>query len=109
MRLRTIMHYYVYLSLFCTICWYLFHGSNEITHMDGAFLLLNYLDFSIKYHSVFVVLIVAFLLFARETLLGKKDHENYHEFPETSRDRLEHRLGRGGLFVFGYDENYAVL
>ena len=81
MRLRTIMHYYVYLSLFCTISWYLFHGSNEITHMDGAFLLLNYLDFSIKYHSVFVVLIVAFLLFARKTLLGKKDHENYHEFP----------------------------
>ena len=64
---------------------------------------------SIKYHSVVVVLIVAFLLFARKTMLEMKDHDNYHEFPETGRDRLEHRLGRGGLFVFGYDENYAVL
>ena len=109
MRLRIIMHYYVYLSLFCTISWYLFHGSNEITHMDCPFLLLNYHDSSIKYHSVFVVLIVAFLLFARKTMLEMKDHDNYHEFPETGRDRLEHRLGRGGLFVFGYDENYAVL
>ena len=109
MRLRTIMHYYVYLSLFCTISWYLFHVSNEIAHMDCAFLLLNYLDFSIKYHSVVVVLIVAFLLLARKTMLEMKDHDNYHEFPETGRDRLEHRLGRGGLFVFGYDENYAVL
>ena len=77
--------------------------------MDDAFLLLNYLDFSIKYHPVVVVLIVAFLLFARKTMLEMKEHDNYHEFPETGRDRLEHRLGHGGLFVFGYDENYAVL
>ena len=41
-------------------------------------------------------------------MLERKDRDNYHEFPETGRDRLEHRLGRGGLFVFEYDENYAV-
>ena len=44
MWIRTIMHYDVYLLLVCTICQYLFHGSNEITQMDSAFLLLNYLD-----------------------------------------------------------------
>ena len=44
MWIRTIMYYDVYLLLVCTICQYLFHGSNEITQMDSTFLLLNYLD-----------------------------------------------------------------
>ena len=47
------------------------------------------------------------------TLCGENDVRNerlrHHEFLETGRDRLEHRLGRGGLFVYRYDETCAVL
>ena len=47
------------------------------------------------------------------TVCREKDVGNeklrHHEFLETGRDHLEHRLGPGSLFLYGYDETCVVL
>ena len=71
--------------------------------MDSAFLLPNYLD-NITQLSPWWFL---FTVYVENDIRNEK--LSHHEFPEMDRDRLEHHLGRGGLFVYGYDETCAVL